>query len=282
MRKGLQYIVDFILLGNFFIAACATLQTLQTCKLRYFSVAGSPVLVFVFCGTFLLYNIHKPITYWLKKEFIVNPRFQNTKRFEAPLSILTFVAALICFNCFFLFKQTGQQAVMISGALSLAYVLPFLKGKRLRDLPYLKIIIISLVWAFVCVVLPTSIVGRGWALPESLMFLEKALFIFALTIPFDIRDMKWDAETGVKTIPLSIGIEKAKRWSSYAIIGSFFLVIILSYFGVYSLKQYMALSISLILSEYLIQKTQVKNSNLFFYGLIDGQLMLQSLLIWLM
>jgi 4-hydroxybenzoate polyprenyltransferase len=279
MKKVLQNVIDFILLGNFFIAACAALQTLQTCKLRYFSVAGSPILVFVFWGTFLLYNIHKPINYWLKKEFIANPRFQNAKRFEAPLSILVFIAALICFNCFFLFKQTGQQAIMICGALSLAYVLPILKGKRLRDIPFLKIILISLVWASVCVVLPISIVGRGWGMPESLMFLEKALFIFALTIPFDIRDMTWDAQTGIKTIPLSIGLEKAKRWSSYAIIGSFLFVIILSYFGVYSLKQYIALSISLILSEYLIQKTQGENSNLFFYGLIDGQLALQGLLI---
>jgi 4-hydroxybenzoate polyprenyltransferase len=253
---------------------------LQTCKLRYFSVAGSPLLIFVFCATFLLYNIHKPITYWLKKEFITNPRFQNAKRFEAPLSILTFVAALICLDCFFLFKQTGQQTVVLSSALSLAYVLPFLKGKRLRDVPYLKIILISVVWAVVCVVLPVSIVGRGWGLPESLMFLEKAFYIFALTIPFDIRDMKWDAETGVKTIPLSIGIEKAKKWASYAIIVSFSIVCVLSYFSVYTLNQYIVLTISLILSEYLIHRTQTDNSNLFFYGLIDGQLILQSLLIW--
>jgi 4-hydroxybenzoate polyprenyltransferase len=282
MKKGLQYIIDFILLGNFFIAACATMQTLQTCKLRYYSVAGSPILVFVFCATFLLYNIHKPITYWLKKEFIVNPRFQNTKRFEAPLSILTFVATLICFDCFFLFKQTGQQTVMISSAISLAYVLPFLKGKRLRDLPYLKIILISFVWALVCVMLPVSIVGRGWGMPESLMFLEKAFYIFALTIPFDIRDMKWDAETGVKTIPLSIGIEKAKLWASYSIVASFSIVCVLSYFSVYTLNQYIVISFSLILSEYLIHKTNINDSNIFFYGLIDGQLMLQSLLIWLM
>jgi 4-hydroxybenzoate polyprenyltransferase len=281
MKKGLQHIIDFILLGNFFIAACATMQTLQTCKLRYYSVAGSPILVFVFCATFLLYNIHKPITYWLKKEFIANLRFQNTKRFEAPLSILSFVAALICFNCFFLFKQTGQQAIMISGALSFAYILPFLKGKRLRDIPYLKIILISMVWAFVCVILPLSIVGRGWGLPESLMFLEKALFIFALTIPFDIRDITWDAQTGVKTIPISVGTSKAKRWATYAIISSFSIVFILSYFGVYTLNQYIALSISLTSSVFLIHKTKADKPNYFFYGLIDGQLILQSALILL-
>jgi 4-hydroxybenzoate polyprenyltransferase len=281
MKKRLQDITDFILLGNFFIATCAVMQALQTCKLRYLSISGTPLLLFVFCGTFILYNIHKPITYWLKKEFTLNPRFQNVKRFEGPLSILTFVGTFICFDCFFLFKQSGQQAVMISGILSLAYVLPFFKGKRLRDFPFLKIILISLVWAYVCVVLPVATVGRGWGLPESLMFLEKAFFIFALTIPFDIRDMKWDAETGVKTIPLSIGAEKAKRCASFAIIASFTIMFLLSYFGVYSLKQYVIISISLILSEYLIHKTQAENTNLFFYGLIDGQLIIQGALIWL-
>ncbi len=281
MKKELQDVIDFLLLGNFFIAACAAMQALQTCKLRYYSVAGSPILVFVFCATFLLYNIHKPVTYWLNKEFIANPRFQNAKRFEGFLSILTFVATLVCLDCFFLFKQTGQLTVIISGVLSIAYVLPFLKGKRLRDLPYLKIILISVVWAIVSVILPISLVGRGWGMPESLMFLEKIFFIFALTIPFDIRDMGWDAETGVKTIPLSIGSEKAKRLASYAIIASFLIVCVLSYFNVYTLNQYIVLSISLILSEYLIHKTQTNESNLFFYGFIDGQLLFQSFLIWL-
>jgi 4-hydroxybenzoate polyprenyltransferase len=281
MIKRLQGITDFLLLGNFFIATCAVMQALQTCKLRYLSISGTPVLVFIFCGTFILYNIHKPITYWLKKEFALNPRFQHVKRFEGPLSILTFVAVFICFDCFFLFKQSGQQAVIISAVLSLAYILPIFKGKRLRDFPFLKIILIALVWAYVCVVLPVATVGRGWGMPESLMFLEKAFFIFAITIPFDIRDMKWDAETGVKTIPLSIGAEKAKQWASYAIIGSLSIVSLLSYFGVYDFKQYVILNISLILSEYIIHKTKAESSNLFYYGLIDGQLILQGVLIWL-
>jgi 4-hydroxybenzoate polyprenyltransferase len=280
MKKRLQDTTDFILLGNFFIAFCAVMQALQTCKLRYLSISGTPVLVFIFCGTFILYNIHKPITYWLKKEFALNPRFQNVKRFEGPLSILTVFATLTCFNCFFLFKQSGQQAVMVSGALSLAYVLPFFKGKRLRDFPFLKIILISVVWAYVCVVLPVATVGRGWGLPESLMFLEKAFFIFAITIPFDIRDMTWDAATGVKTIPLSIGAEKAKRWASYAILGALSIVSILTYFGVYNFKQYVILSISLSISEILIHRTKAENTNLFFYGLIDGQLILQGALVW--
>jgi 4-hydroxybenzoate polyprenyltransferase len=282
MKKRLHDVTDFILLGNFFIALGAVMQALQTCKLRYLSISGTPLLIFIFCGTFLLYNIHKPVTYWLKKEFISNPRFQTTKRFEGPLSILTFIAALICLDCFFLFKQSGQHAVVISGVMSLAYVLPFFKGKRLRDYPYLKVILIGVVWAYVCVVIPVATVGRGWGLPESLMFLEKFLFIFALTIPFDIRDMAWDAQTGVKTIPLSIGAEKAKRWASYAIIASLSIVFLLSYFGVYLLNQYIIISVSLILSEYLIHKTKQDNSNIFFYGLLDGQLILQGVLIWFM
>ena len=281
MKKTILYLLDFVLLGNFFIALCATAQALQTCKLRYFSVAGSPVLIFIFCATFLLYNIHKPITYLLKKEFITNSRFINAKRFEAPLSILSFIAALVCLDSFFIFKPTGQHAVIACSVLSAAYVLPILKGKRLRDVPYFKIFLISIGWAYVCVVLPVATVGRGWGLPETLMFIEKAAFIFALTIPFDIRDKVWDAQTGVKTIPLSIGTEKAKRWASYALIASFSIVFILSFFSVYNLKQYAALSISIVVSEYCVHQTKEDSSNLYFYGLIDGAMLLQSLLVGL-
>ena len=41
------------------------------------------------------------------------------------------------------------------------------------------------------------------------MLLERFLFVFAITIPFDIRDMEIDIKEGLKTIPVIMGKKKA-------------------------------------------------------------------------
>ena len=43
------------------------------------------------------------------------------------------------------------------------------------------------------------------------------LFVFLITIPFDIRDIKYD-NNNLKTIPLSLGIQKSKLLSIFTLL----------------------------------------------------------------
>lgn len=271
--------INFILYGNFFIAICAFVQTLQT--YLFLEANNTPLSIlpiFIAAATFFLYNIHKPITYFLKKQFIENQRFLKTKAFSTPLSILTVLSGLFCFYAFFQIQTKTQLSLIVAATLSLAYVLPVFRGRRLRDLPFVKIFTIAFVWAFVTVILPVQELHKTMDINIGLMFLEKTCFVFALTIPFDIRDMDFDALTNIKTLPLSIGLKKAKYLAFLCLIICIFLIFILNKNEIYSTKQTILLTISYLASSIVIYFTQKNRNDYFFYGLTDGMMIFQSLL----
>ncbi len=96
--------------------------------------------------------------------------------------------------------------------LTLLYEIPFLREKKinLRSIKLFKIFIISAVWSGVTVLLP--LISTEIELDKSiiLIFLQRFLFVVALTLPFDIRDIIFD-EDSLKTIPQLIGISSAKK-----------------------------------------------------------------------
>jgi 4-hydroxybenzoate polyprenyltransferase len=289
MKILLRNLADFLLYGNFFIALCAVAMAFQTCHLRYFSVAGSPLLIFIFSSTFFLYNSHKFITFYLKKEIIDNQRFIYIKRFDAPLSILTFIALLLSFDTYMMLGMDIKRDVALIALPSMLYVLPVFKGKRLRDLPYLKIFLITGVWVCVCVLLPTLALGKAWWTTDAIIAFEKAFFIFALTIPFDIRDRAWDKKLGVKTIPLSlgspsdnIGVEKSKQLAYKCLILSFLMSCILIFSKNYSYWTLFKLGLSLIITYFVIKKTDDSKDDYFYLFCIDGMMLLQSLIVILL
>ncbi len=271
-------IINFLLYGNVFIALCAYSQTVQTCRfLGDDNVSQSILPIFVAAATFFLYNIHKPITFFLKKQLVDNQRFLKTKSFSSPLSILTISAGLLCIYFFFNIKTATQWYLIIAAFFSLAYVLPVFGDKRLRDLPYIKIFTIAFVWAFVTVILPAQEYNNILDNHLKWMFVERALFVFALTIPFDIRDIDVDAKTNVKTIPLSMGVQKAKYLGISALIACMFIVFVLNKQGVYSFKNTLALLLTYIVSSFIVGFTQKNRSDYYFYGLTDGMMLMQSL-----
>ena len=286
LKKVAQQILDFILYGHVFVALCATFSTLGTIKLlnstNIFSLKEWGLACFVGAATFFLYNLHKPVTYFLRKQFMENQRFARTKAFEIPLSILSILAAILGFFYFFQLKQTSQILLIGTGILSLGYVLPILrKGRRLRDVGLLKIFLIVFVWAVVTVFLPFLEINKApkSAVFLSLMCLERMCFIFALCIPFDIRDMDWDSRTNLKTIPLSIGTKKAKITGYFALILSISISYLLMNHNLYSKMQFLGLANVYSSTVFIISKAHKNQDDYFFYGGVDGMILAQSLAI---
>jgi 4-hydroxybenzoate polyprenyltransferase len=173
--------------------------------------------------------------------------------------------------------------------LSLLYVLPVFKGKRLRDLPYLKIFLITGVWVSVCVALPALALGKAWWTTDAIIAFEKAYFIFALTIPFDIRDRSWDAALGVKTIPLSMSedveqksVEKPKKLAYFSLILSFLMALVLVIAKNYSFWTLFKIGVSLIITYFIIKKTDDTKDDYFYLFYVDGMMILQSLIVILL
>ena len=284
LKHALRQVVDFTLYGHVFIALCAAFSTLATLKL----LDSTPVLrlddgglpCFVGAATFFLYNLHKPVTYFLRKQFKENQRFMRTKAFEIPLSILSVLAVIFCLYYFFQLKMDSQIVLVGTAFLSLGYVLPILgKGRRLRDVAFLKIFLIAFVWAIITVVLPFSEIQNNSknGLLLSFIFLERMCFIFTLCLLFDIRDMDWDSRTNVKTVPLSIGSQNAKIMGFVALIVSLSISYLLFNENIYNKMQFLGLAIVYLSTAFVVAKTHKNRTDYFFYGGVDGMILCQSL-----
>jgi len=127
---------------------------------------------------------------------------------------LFFLSVIGCLGFFFFLATAVQWFLVWFGFITLFYSVPLYlgsKSKRLKDFPGLKIFLIAYVWAGVGVLLPMvqhNISVFTWS--SQAILLERALFVFVITLPFDIRDVKLDQEENVATIPSKIGIKNTK------------------------------------------------------------------------
>ena len=114
------------------------------------------------------------------------------------------------FLVYFLF-QLRLKAILILAPfilLTLFYVFPIAKFS-LRERAGVKLFLLAISWAGITVLFPLV---QNYLLLRSvdyITFLQRFLFVFAITIPFDIRDLKYD-KPSLNTIPQVIGVKKSK------------------------------------------------------------------------
>jgi 4-hydroxybenzoate polyprenyltransferase len=96
--------------------------------------------------------------------------------------------------------------------LTFLYAVPFLSGfhKNLRQISFLKIIVVALVWAGFTVLLPVFDSSEEITINVVFLAIQRFLLVIVLILPFDIRDVKYDA-ISLQTIPKRIGVEKTKK-----------------------------------------------------------------------
>ena len=111
---------------------------------------------------------------------------------------------------FFEFQLLTQAVIVIVGLLSVLY--PF----GLRKIPFIKIFVISFVWTISTMLL--LVIENNIPISQNIIFhlIARFLFVFAITIPFDIRDLKYDAQN-LRTIPLFFGALKSQFIAVFAL-----------------------------------------------------------------
>jgi len=210
-----QKIFDFYLFSNLHIAVCAVALVLVTRE--FFGLhLRTELLVFVFCGTFFLYNLQRLPAAFSKGD--IDRKFMrhrwNTEH-RVLLLLISVIAALAAAWSFFLLYPRTQLIALLPAALSVAYAFPSFywnrKWIKLREIPVLKIFIVAVVWGMICVWLPVAADDSypQWYSPEVMVwFVSCSLMIFAITVPFDIRDLTYDGQT-LSTIPAMAGVKRA-------------------------------------------------------------------------
>ncbi len=281
IKQSVRKFIDLILYSNAYIAAAAVALTWQTQLILFGHFKIDSLSVLVFFATMMIYALHRLVGLFSVKEFLEEGRFYIINSYKSHIWVYTMIAFLGLIYAFFQVSFRLKMALVVPGLISLGYVLPFLGiGKRqklrLRDLNWIKIFLIAIVWGYVTVILPILEV-RSILWSDFLILLERMIFIFMITLPFDIRDSRVDAYNHVKTIPVVYGVPKTMKIVQM----TFFFLMFLTAFNYLIITTptayfaFLGLWLSLI-STYIFIKIAIKKTDdYYFSGLLDGTMWLQ-------
>ncbi len=265
----------FVVQSHIWISMGAALLALLT-EIECFDKISVAPLVVAF-STLLVYNLLR----WVKLKRISSSVFHLPQTgFPAPIHAgLVLLAALgLAFTARHL-SEAGLLILACAALPALAYglrIIPSSKGwLSPRELPHVKLPLVALVWALATVLYPAVQAENQIKLPSVFVLLygaERLLFVLALTIPFDVRDMHLD-DPRLRTLPMVIG----QRRSGYLaisillLLGGLHLVYgVLPSHYMYSLMY----ALSALAIWPLTHRKLDELSPLYFTGLLDGLLIL--------
>ncbi len=278
MKKLLTNFLDFILFSNIFIGLCAVAQGLVTYHLLNIQ-PNYNLLIMLFFGTVLTYNF---------SIILINPQKETTSPFKRIrwfsknyklYKAVTLLSLISCIVLFFTLNKAVQLVLIFLGLVCTIYTLPFIKRGNLkfgiRHLPFVKLFLIATVWALSCVLLPVLQTGLQLNIADlSLLIAKRLLFIMALTIPFDIRDLYQDKSLNLKTIPVAYGERKALIFCQLLL--ALYLLMLFGFEKNFTLNV-LALGLTILISGWLIFKANFKKNEYYYFFGLDGLLILQYL-----
>jgi 4-hydroxybenzoate polyprenyltransferase len=285
MRKLLQPSFDFLLFSNVFISLCAVAQGLLT-----FHLIGSkpiyPALGLLFTSTLGIYNFSILIS---KPKHPEQSPYRRIRWFFSHYRLMvtfTIVSILSLIPLFFLIATASKILLIFLAILSFGYGLPlFTIGEQkfgLRNIPGLKLFMITLVWTMSCVLLPilesqATHLATISMRDTTILIAKRFLFICALAIPFDIRDLFEDKQSGLKTIPVAWGEKNAYLFCQVLLIGYVVLLFLFRNNGFTT--DFWALTLSVVLTGWLIFKSKWEKNEYYYFFYMDGVLILQYLFV---
>lgn len=273
-------LIELFLYSNLWIAGAAVAMTWQT---RWVLTGALPLYGldgFIFCATLFLYAIHRIIALERLQLFTGEGRFSTIAQRRRDILLYAFLAGSGSLYFFLHLSGPLQRMALAPALLSLLYVIPVFRGRRLRDFHYLKIFLIAVVWTWVTVLLPAAqqhVLGQ-WAV--ILMAGERLLFVFAITIPFDIRDLHIDRHTQVYTLPSQLGIRRALSIAIVLLLVAGGVSWLSFRLDVYSTTMWAGWLLSAAVAAGLILGTTPQRSDYYFTGWLDGTMILQFMLIY--
>ena len=185
------------------------------------------------------------------------------------ITILSAIVAGICLLQIIQFKYDALLLLIFAVVSSVFYVIR-IGNKNAREVPYLKIHLIAFTWVFVIVLFPllneNSDVNALW------IFVAHYFYVVGVTIPFDIRDLKYD-DPSHKTIPQVLGVFFAK-------INGIILLILFS--GIMLWQEPTLISnwifhLAVLIQVLLVTFMNEKRSDFYCAGFIDGAIVLLGL-----
>lgn len=277
-------ISDFFIFSNFYVAMPVSGLAVATFYLAKETVDWIPI-AFIYLATLALYNIHRLVGLEQIPEADLSLRHTWTLNHKPITKALIGMAVLGLAVLLYWFSWSQLIILAIPGVIAAGYTLPiFKKGKkiwRLRDVPFIKIWLVSFTVSFITTYFPLSFVMPfEWMNTPEIhwMFVSRVFFIFAITIPFDIRDLTFDSTGKINTVPMLFGIERSKQ------IGLLFLLIFagISFWQYkFNISSSFALLLSALISGWIINYCNEDSDEYYYSFLVEGTMLIQFGLVYL-
>lgn len=285
LQKTTNEILDFLLFSNIFIALCAVAQAAVTYHLLD-AECDKHVLGILFFSTIALYNF----SVFMSKP--ANPKkspFRRVRWVHAHYQLvitITLISVLSLIALVFFLSTASQVLLFFLGVIAISYNLPlFTLGEKkfgLRNVPGLKLFLIALIWSLSAVLLPVTELAEHQAIAISvsdtiILIAKRFLFIAAITVPFDIRDLFQDKSYDLKTIPVVVGERKAYLFCQLLLL---IYISLLFLFTQNFNADFFALTLTVILTGWLIFKSEWKKNEYYYFLYLDGTMILQFALLF--
>lgn len=275
--------IKAIINTNIYISLAAVLLTVESQIQLGMKPQWHPYLFIIFFATLFEYNIHRLITLLTNKEALNSEKHRWVKENLNKFYFLVFISVLGFAVGSFMAKTEVLIAFAPIALLTMFYSIPVFRSRkylfRLREIPYLKIFLIATVWSTSTILLPIVQTDIRFSKAHvAIMLIERFLFIFAIAIPFDIRDLEADRQAGLKTIPMLLNEKKALNLSYFSLL-AFFLI---SFFHYQNRNEWFliwALGISAATTFLFLWSVKIRKMKDYYYGILDGTMLLQGLLV---
>jgi len=275
-------ILSFLINSNIFIALAAVSLAFATGAQLGLPPRFHAYLIVIFLATLFDYNVHKFIAVYIKPGAIHIEKLRWAAEHLNLIKILVISAAAGLVLCLFFVSYKILYILTPLAMLSFLYSVPF-HGKQwkfsLLGIPGMKTLLLALVWTSATVLLPvflTDIVSDQTSV--WLIFAERFTLIFAIAIPFDIRDIKADAQAGIRTLPITFGTRHA------LLISNFVMAISLAFASFHYLAEnrtfiILPFSVSIGLALFFINNRKMRSLPFYYHGILDGTIFLHGILI---
>ena len=279
--RFLKHTLDLFVFGNLLIAIAAVCMTYVTQLLLFNTLFFHPYLMLVFFATWFVYNSHRVWGIFTAQEKDYLPaRVKWAILHKQFMYFITFCSFAGMLTYVFICKLNIIVFLAPLAIPALGYTFPII-GKCLgiasfRTIPAVKTFLIAFVWAAVTVLIPVVYNNANIDKPVQLQLIERFVFIFALTLPFEMRDIALDKKDGIKSIAVLLGFERTMLIAKTTTI---------TLWGIYIIHyaDNLRFSLPMVLSAFItwlaVKNTKADSGEYHYLLLLDGMMILQLFLL---
>ena len=276
MHKWVRFCLAFInfwVYSGIHLGVCVFLFTKYICI--YLGLQVLPeYMFFIGAATICTYSLHRYLgprnSFYLFDNDGAN-QYVWKKNYNLIVFGLFFLLLLAIFVRYFI----GYFILLLPPSfITLFYLFQFPGlGKTLKQLPYLKTLLIPFVFVWVVVLIPAFIQGQMSEQPISLSTtLWVFIFVFAITLPFDVRDQYFDKKEGIKTLAHYLGTMNSVLLSISLLFTIQVVQFLLWLSHRIEVLHFAVMICVLLITMLMIRKSATRSDDIFFYLYLDGSL----------